>query len=154
MITCGGLVVGMTGNLEKYLISLELISLKWKLVPLLGASLNMPLLMTDILQNKTFLHWLSGWQLHTAVGSFADVPRLVKRSSPWMSAQRTCHIHSLAPSQSQLLFLSVESWTFSNSDPTLQHEKFVLQNVQHSHLRTSCTSNCRRTYYFRSTGNW
>ena len=142
------------GAWKKYPISLELISLKWKLVPILGASLNMPLLMTDILQNKTFLHWLSGWQLHTAVASFADVLRLVKRSSPRMSAQRTCHIRSLAPSQSQLLFLSVESWTLTNSDPTLQHEKFVPQNVQHSHLRTSCTSNCRHTYYFRSTGNW
>lgn len=47
-MTCGGLVVGMTGNLKKYFISLELISLKLKLVPFLGASLNMPLLMTCI----------------------------------------------------------------------------------------------------------
>ena len=31
----------------------------------------------------------------------------------------------------------MQSWTLTDSDLTLQHEKFVLQNVQYSHLRTA-----------------
>ena len=61
------------------------------------------------------------------VASYADILRLVTRSSPRTSAQRTGHIRSLAVSQSKHLCLSVQSWTLTDFDLTLQHEKFVLQ---------------------------
>ena len=43
----------------------------------------------------------------------------------------------------------MESWTLTDFDPTLQDEKFGPQNVQHSYLCTSCTSNCRRTFFLQ-----
>lgn len=45
---CGGLVVGMIGNLKKYFISLEFIFFKLKLVFFLGVFLNMLFLMICI----------------------------------------------------------------------------------------------------------
>ena len=61
------------------------------------------------------------------LASYADVLRLVTRSSPRTSAQRTGHIRSLAVSQSKRLCLSAQSWTLTDFDLTLQHEKFVPQ---------------------------
>ena len=83
-----------------------------------------------------FVHIWGSIELVTLIGvslersfplaSHADVLRLITRSSPRTSAQRTGHIRSLAVSQSKRLCLSVQSWTLTDFDLTL-HEKFVLQ---------------------------
>ena len=98
------------GAWKKYFITLELISLKWKLVPLLGASLNIQLLMTDILQNKTFLHWLSGWQLHCTAGSNQ---RLGVRSVVLVKILVCCWTH----------YLNVNAWS---SDMTYWQSPLLL----------------------------